>query len=280
MGCSFYFKGTVPEPDVQEKVIAFVQQYYTDVELIIRPEPDTVYRTRFVTPEEETEDDYPFNFFGVVPLGDRYSLRPHGQFIFDRTAGGELVRFLKLPYECEEGEDAPERSTEECVVAIARGGYNRLPLGIGFSLLLHIIKLRWCPDLEMDDGYFVCEKTGAQIWEYGLAQKLSDENLDYNICRALFFDELDRREPPKKRDHIESGPRLRIVDTVATDIAIEDLELSIRTSNCLKAMKLKTVGDLLECTEKDLLAIRNFGRKSLWELTDLLAGYGLHLKKE
>lgn len=54
----------------------------------------------------------------------------------------------------------------------------------------------------------------------------------------------------------------------------------MRTGNCPKAMQIETVGDLLERTERDLLAWRNFGRKSLVEVTDLLEEWGLYLKKE
>jgi DNA-directed RNA polymerase subunit alpha len=59
--------------------------------------------------------------------------------------------------------------------------------------------------------------------------------------------------------------------------SVEELELSVRSSNCLKAAKIRTLGDLVQKTESDMLKYRNFGRKSLKEITDILDGMGLHL---
>jgi len=58
---------------------------------------------------------------------------------------------------------------------------------------------------------------------------------------------------------------------------VEELELSVRSSNCLKAAKIRTLGELVQKTESDMLKYRNFGRKSLKEITDILEGMGLHL---
>jgi DNA-directed RNA polymerase subunit alpha len=58
--------------------------------------------------------------------------------------------------------------------------------------------------------------------------------------------------------------------------SVEELELSVRSSNCLKAAKIKTLGDLVRKTESEMLKYRNFGKKSLAELAKVLEGYGLH----
>ncbi len=59
--------------------------------------------------------------------------------------------------------------------------------------------------------------------------------------------------------------------------SVEELELSVRSSNCLKAANIKTLGELVQKTEADMLKYRNFGRKSLKEIVDILDGMGLHL---
>ena len=59
--------------------------------------------------------------------------------------------------------------------------------------------------------------------------------------------------------------------------SVKELELSVRSSNCLKAAKIETLGDLVQKTESDMLKYRNFGRKSLKEITDILSGMDLHL---
>ena len=62
------------------------------------------------------------------------------------------------------------------------------------------------------------------------------------------------------------------------DLPIEDLDLSERPRNCLKRAQVNTVGELLEKTEDDLLAITNFGQKSLDEVIAKLDERGLSLK--
>ncbi len=56
---------------------------------------------------------------------------------------------------------------------------------------------------------------------------------------------------------------------------IDDLELSVRSHNCLKAANIKTIGDLVSKDEPELLKFRNFGRKSLSELSEIIEGFGL-----
>jgi DNA-directed RNA polymerase subunit alpha len=62
------------------------------------------------------------------------------------------------------------------------------------------------------------------------------------------------------------------------DTPIEELDLSVRSFNCLKRQGVNTIGQLTECTEADLLNIRNFGAKSIEEVKDKLQGMGLGLK--
>lgn len=57
---------------------------------------------------------------------------------------------------------------------------------------------------------------------------------------------------------------------------VDELELSVRSSNCLRNAEIKTIGDLVRKTESDMLKFRNFGRKSLKEISDILSSMGLH----
>lgn len=61
------------------------------------------------------------------------------------------------------------------------------------------------------------------------------------------------------------------------DIPIEDVDFSVRTFNCLKKESVDTIGELVKRTEEELLAIRNFGKRSLEEVIQKLEGFGLHL---
>ncbi|MCL5958472.1 MAG: DNA-directed RNA polymerase subunit alpha [Chloroflexi bacterium] len=72
----------------------------------------------------------------------------------------------------------------------------------------------------------------------------------------------------------ESQPISQVITPEASVKPIEDLDLSVRTYNCLKRAGITKVGQILSMPEKDLLAIRNFGRKSLDELYERLRAHG------
>ena len=57
---------------------------------------------------------------------------------------------------------------------------------------------------------------------------------------------------------------------------IEELELSVRTFNCLKRAGITKIGELFEKSEEDLLSIQNFGQKALEELVGQLKGKGFN----
>ena len=63
------------------------------------------------------------------------------------------------------------------------------------------------------------------------------------------------------------------------DMTIEDLDLSVRSFNCLKRANINTVADLAEKTEDDMMKVRNLGRKSLEEVKKKLEELGLTLKQ-
>lgn len=57
--------------------------------------------------------------------------------------------------------------------------------------------------------------------------------------------------------------------------SVDDLELSVRSHNCLKAANIKSLGDLVRRDENEMLKFRNFGRKSLAELVEIVENYNL-----
>jgi len=60
------------------------------------------------------------------------------------------------------------------------------------------------------------------------------------------------------------------------NMSVDELELSVRSHNCLTAANIKSIGDLVRRDEQEMLKFRNFGRKSLTELTKILEEKGLH----
>jgi DNA-directed RNA polymerase subunit alpha len=59
--------------------------------------------------------------------------------------------------------------------------------------------------------------------------------------------------------------------------SVDELELSVRSYNCLKNADIRTIGELVQKTEAEMLKTKNFGRKSLNEIKEILHGMGLSL---
>jgi len=72
-----------------------------------------------------------------------------------------------------------------------------------------------------------------------------------------------------------SGEDERVLEQL--NRSVDELELSVRSYNCLKNADIKTIGDLVTKTEAEMLKTKNFGRKSLNEIKDILAEMGLSL---
>jgi len=73
----------------------------------------------------------------------------------------------------------------------------------------------------------------------------------------------------------EDGRREVILSNL--DRSVNELELSVRAANCLKNVDLSTIRDLVQKTEAEMLKTKNFGRKSLNEIKEVLEDMGLHL---
>ena len=83
------------------------------------------------------------------------------------------------------------------------------------------------------------------------------------------FDEPEAARAQSDDDGLEFDPRLLK--------KVDELELSVRSANCLKNDNIVYIGDLIQKTEAEMLRTPNFGRKSLNEIKEVLSGMGLHL---
>ena len=81
------------------------------------------------------------------------------------------------------------------------------------------------------------------------------------------FEEAVKMEDSPKRTALYEKLRL----------PISELELSVRSSNCLREANIKIISDLVKRGEEEMLGFKNFGKKSLTEIKELLAGMGLAL---
>ena len=103
-----------------------------------------------------------------------------------------------------------------------------------------------------------------------LAAKVLNEHL------RLF---IDMSDVAKNGDDI-LVERAEVQRDKVLEMTIEELDLSVRSFNCLKRAGIDTVEDLINRSEEDMIKVRNLGRKSLEEVIQKLASLGLTLKKE
>ena len=111
----------------------------------------------------------------------------------------------------------------------------------------------------------------VEIWTDGTIDGEQAVSQAAEILREQLrtLQELGRPEVPETRETVTAAP---VPDGYETPI--EELDLSVRAYNCLKRSGLTTVGAILERSEEELLALRNFGEKSYEELRDKLIENG------
>jgi DNA-directed RNA polymerase subunit alpha len=87
----------------------------------------------------------------------------------------------------------------------------------------------------------------------------------------FIFINFEEHEEPEEEEPNREDERLR--DNLKR--SVEELELSVRSYNCLKNADIKTIGELVQKTEAEMLKTKNFGRKSLNEIKEILSEMGL-----
>lgn len=121
------------------------------------------------------------------------------------------------------------------------------------------------------------DKLTLEVWTNGaiepdeaisLAAKILDEHLALFTNMSEYIENIvvPEEKIEEKREH-------------ALDMTIEELDLSVRSYNCLKRAGINTVQELTEKTEDEMMKVRNLGRKSLDEVIQKLNALGLSLKE-
>src|SRR6187402_2805571 len=99
------------------------------------------------------------------------------------------------------------------------------------------------------------------------------------IRQLAIFTDLDRIEGFGEQAAAEAQAEPALAHGME-NFPIEELELGVRSYNCLKRVGIETIGDLVTKTENELAAIPNFGKKSIEEVKETLATHGLTLRGE
>ncbi len=89
------------------------------------------------------------------------------------------------------------------------------------------------------------------------------------------FDEFEEEQQQQElvEEEVKAAERNRLRKILLTPV--DELELSVRAHNCLKAANIKNLAELVQLQESELLKFRNFGRKSLQELAEVVQNFGL-----
>ena len=99
------------------------------------------------------------------------------------------------------------------------------------------------------------------------------------VMHLKLFQNMDGL-PEEREEEEASFPEEKEDDSSKVlDMTIEDLDLSVRSFNCLKRANINTVADLVDKTEDDMMKVRNLGRKSLEEVKKKLEELGLSLRE-
>ncbi len=117
------------------------------------------------------------------------------------------------------------------------------------------------------------DKLVLDVWTNGciLPQDAVAQGAKIIKDHMFIFINFEER-PPEEEEEVD-----REAEKVAENLkrSVEELELSVRSYNCLKNADIKTIADLVQKTEADMLKTKNFGRKSLNEIKEILTEMGL-----
>ncbi len=152
-------------------------------------------------------------------------------------------------------------------------------LGIGFipvdSVHSPVRKVNYAVEAARLGQITDYDKLTIEIWTNGTvlpadALGLSAKLMKDHMTIFINFEE----EMEAGVDGLHDGPALRNDNL---NRSVEELELSVRSYNCLKNANISTIGELIQKTEAEMLKTKNFGRKSLNEIKEILAQMGLSL---
>jgi DNA-directed RNA polymerase subunit alpha len=123
-----------------------------------------------------------------------------------------------------------------------------------------------------------CEKATMELWTTGVISPIDSMSKAAAILKkyfSLFVEFESEEEEVVKLDSSE----VAVSDDILSK-SVTELELSVRSFNCLKSSNINTIGELLKYDRDSLMKIKNFGKKSLTEISEKLQLYGLSLNQK
>ena len=146
------------------------------------------------------------------------------------------------------------------------------------SIYTPITKVNYTVENTGVGQYLDRETLTVDVWTNGSIKPEEAISLSAKVMNDLLRLFVDLSEEAKNTEVIvekEESKKEKVLE-----MTIEELDLSVRSYNCLKRAGINTVEDLINNSEEDMMKVRNLGRKSLEEVINKLHGLGLALKKE
>ncbi len=146
------------------------------------------------------------------------------------------------------------------------------------SIYTPVTKVNYTVENVRVGQYTDREELAVEVWTNGTIKPDDAVSLAAKIMNELLLLFVDLSEDAKNTEIIvekEESKKEKVLE-----MTIEELDLSVRSYNCLKRAGINTVEDLTNKSEEDMMKVRNLGRKSLEEVINKLNGLGLYLKKE
>ena len=146
------------------------------------------------------------------------------------------------------------------------------------SIYTPVTKVNYTVENVRVGQYADREQLAVEVWTNGTIRPDDAVSLAAKIMNELLLLFVDLSEDAKNTEVIvakEEDKKEKVLE-----MTIEELDLSVRSYNCLKRAGINTVEDLINKSEEDMMKVRNLGRKSLEEVINKLNGLGLYLKKE
>jgi DNA-directed RNA polymerase subunit alpha len=127
--------------------------------------------------------------------------------------------------------------------------------------------------LGQDTDY---DKLSIEVWTNGSVKPENAVGLAAKLIKDHMQIFINFEEEPElaEADSEEAG---RMTFNENLDRSVDELELSVRSYNCLKNADIRTIRELVQKSEPEMLKTKNFGRKSLNEIKEILSSMGLHL---
>ena len=146
------------------------------------------------------------------------------------------------------------------------------------SIYTPVKKVNYTVENTRVGQYLDRETLTVEVWTNGTIKPEDAVSLAAKIMNDLLALFVDLSEEGKNTEVIvekEESKKEKVLE-----MTIEELDLSVRSYNCLKRASINTVEDLIDKTEEDMMKVRNLGRKSLEEVIHKLNELGLALKEE